>query len=246
MSVEELSDCLGYRADFLEESLSSSVDPAILKDDHGVWVYTKALFEEVTTELSRRLHEHHEHRPQDQGPSSAELREQLSEKAPGSIFEAVVQDLIETNIIKRVGPHLAMHEHTAILPNHMKDCANALLSLIRNAGLGAPFLKDLTSQSGSSSEEVKEALSFLVRAGDLVRISAEYFVTSSVHTEFVLKIQSHLKEIGTLTIDDTRQITGLSRKYLVPLLTDLDGRNITRRSSKDARVAHTNVDYATE
>jgi selenocysteine-specific elongation factor len=238
MTLNELRDCLGFRSNFLRESLGKSGALPSLDSDQGTWVYTDELFTRVADELMERIEAHHTARPQDSGPALAELREQLSDLAPEALLQSACQALIAEGRLVAQGPCLASVEHKAELPDALKSYADALLATINSAGLGTPHIKELADANQISSEVVTEALSFLCRTGKLERISPEYFVPSTAHARFITKIQEHLQEHGTLSIADSRAITGLSRKYLVPLLSDLDARHITRRSGTDARVAH--------
>lgn len=238
MSIDELTDCLGYRSNYLRERLLESETLCVLESEQGTWVYAPSLTAEVSKELMMRVQAHHKTRPQDPGPALAELREQLSDLAPGPLLQTISQALIEEGKLIAQGPHLSSSDHQAKLPDELNTYAETLLSTIEAAGLGAPHMKELAESLKASEEQVKEALAFLYRTGRLERISPEYFVPSAAHGRFVSQIQEHLEKHGTLTIADSREITGLSRKYLVPLLSDLDARHITRRSGTDARVAH--------
>ena len=73
----------------------------------------------------------------------------------------------------------------------------------------------------------------LLKSGALVRLSPEILV----HAEVLGGVEAKVKEQKgrTMSVGDFRDLLGLSRKYLIPLLEHLDRRRLTRRVG-DARV----------
>ena len=239
MSSTELTACLGYRKEHLAETLKTTEQLESFETDQELWIYASDLTDTLSSQLLQRLQIHHKERPQDFGPAIAELREQLSNIGPDPLIQRVITQNSDMGKVASQGPYLAMTDHKAELPTQLKGCAEKLLASIQKAGLGAPHVKELSEKQQIDTDEAMEALTFLCRAGHLQKITSEYFVPTEAHERFVRKIREHLEAHGSLTISDSRSITGLSRKYLVPLLSDLDSRQITRRAGTDARVAHT-------
>jgi selenocysteine-specific elongation factor len=68
------------------------------------------------------------------------------------------------------------------------------------------------------------------------RITSELYVDRAHHERFLDAIREHLTRHGVLRIADARGMTGLSRKYLVPLLEDLDRRGVTKRRGTAERI----------
>ena len=75
----------------------------------------------------------------------------------------------------------------------------------------------------------------LVREGVLVDVDGVLFTAAAVDRARE-QLQSALRERGSLTIADVRELLGSSRKYVVPLLGYFDAAGVTRRRG-DVRVA---------
>ena len=66
-------------------------------------------------------------------------------------------------------------------------------------------------------------------AGQLVRLAGDIAMTSTA-LEQAMSLLRDAATDGPLTASEARQVLGTSRKYILPLLEELDRRGITRRS----------------
>ncbi|MFO0635228.1 MAG: SelB C-terminal domain-containing protein [Nannocystaceae bacterium] len=75
----------------------------------------------------------------------------------------------------------------------------------------------------------------LQRMGKLVRITAELSFDRGTHDALLEQIRTHLRAEGTIDVQALKQMTGLTRKFAVPLLEHLDQIQLTLRQG-DTRV----------
>jgi len=68
----------------------------------------------------------------------------------------------------------------------------------------------------------------LVREGALVEVGGIYFAAEALD-DARDRVVAALRERGTLTIADARDVLGSSRKYVVPVMNHLDATGVTRR-----------------
>ena len=103
----------------------------------------------------------------------------------------------------------------------------------RAAGFEAPRALDLAKALGTKTQVVAGLVQHLLKTGALVRLSPEIIAHAAVLAEVEAKVATRKGE--TMSVGDFRELLGLSRKYLIPLLEYLDRRRRTRRVG-DARV----------
>ncbi len=103
----------------------------------------------------------------------------------------------------------------------------------RTAGFEAPRTHDLAKALGTKTQVVEGLVQHLIKGGALVRLSPDVIA----HSAFLAGIEEKVAtQAGrTMSVGDFRDLLGLSRKYLIPLLEYLDRRRRTRRVG-DARV----------
>jgi selenocysteine-specific elongation factor len=79
----------------------------------------------------------------------------------------------------------------------------------------------------------RELVAALADRGDLVRIGTEAVFLPDAVARFADAVVSELAAAGTITVARARDLTGSSRKHVLPLLGFLDDRGLTRRSGDD-------------
>ncbi len=103
----------------------------------------------------------------------------------------------------------------------------------REAGFEAPRNLDLAKALGTKPQVVAGLVQHLLKTGALVRLSPEIIAHAAVLAKVDAKVATRKGE--TMSVGDFRDLLGLSRKYLIPLLEYLDRRRRTRRVG-DVRV----------
>ena len=103
----------------------------------------------------------------------------------------------------------------------------------REAGFEAPGNMELAKALGTKTQVVAGLVQHLLKGGALVRLSPDIIVHSTVLAGIEEKVATRKGE--TMSVGDFRDLLGLSRKYLIPLLEYLDRRRRTRRTG-DTRI----------
>ena len=83
-----------------------------------------------------------------------------------------------------------------------------------------------------------EALNALIEQGQLVKLGDGVLFLRETYEEAIAKLVQYLREHGTMTVAEARDVLGATRKYILPLLEHLDTLKITRRLG-DERVLGT-------
>jgi selenocysteine-specific elongation factor len=80
-----------------------------------------------------------------------------------------------------------------------------------------------------------EILHALIEQGRILKFADGVLFTREAYEEAVLRLVTYMREHGTMTVADARDMLNTSRKYILPLLEHLDALRITRRQG-DERV----------
>jgi selenocysteine-specific elongation factor len=104
----------------------------------------------------------------------------------------------------------------------------------RAAGFEPPRLPDLAAAVGTKPAVVDGLVSHLVKSGILVRLSPDLVVHRDVAAAAEKKLESVRGQ--TLGVAGFRDLLGLTRKTLIPLLEYFDSRKLTRRSGDVRKV----------
>jgi selenocysteine-specific elongation factor len=105
---------------------------------------------------------------------------------------------------------------------------SAIVAIYQKAGLSAPLISEVAVMLGRKESELRSPVTTLLREKILVRMGSEALF---MHREPLARLRAEVRELRGQSVDIARfkQMTGLSRKYAIPLLEYLDRENITRK-----------------
>ena len=106
---------------------------------------------------------------------------------------------------------------------------SAIAAVYREAGLAAPSLSEVAARLSLNESDMRRPVTLLLREKILVPMGSE---TLFIHCEALARLRAEVKELRGQMVDIARfkQMTGLSRKYAIPLLEYLDRERVTRKT----------------
>jgi selenocysteine-specific elongation factor len=184
-------------------------------------------FDALATRVERTLAATHRRAPLRAGAPREEIRSSLD--LPAKRFNALVERLAAEGRIAERGSALALVSFVPTLTVAQEGVwARARIALGREP-LQPPSPAALETEYGLD----RELVAALAERGDLVRIGTEAVFLPDAVAAFAETIVTELAATGTITVARARDLTGSSRKHVLPLLGFLDDRGLTRRSGDD-------------
>ena len=109
-----------------------------------------------------------------------------------------------------------------------RQLLSSVAEFFESAGLSTPSSEEVANKLAIDSSEMRRLMTLLLRDKTLLKVGTEelYF-----HQIALKELRSQLDDLRGQTIDVARfkQLTGLSRRYAIPLLEYLDRERITRK-----------------
>jgi selenocysteine-specific elongation factor len=115
---------------------------------------------------------------------------------------------------------------------HEADGSGLLTSLetaLQEGGMEPPNLKEMSERLRRSEKEILEHLGLLVRGGRAIKIKNDIYYAPEPLAEIRGRLLKHLEAKGEITPPEFRDLTGLSRKFMIPLLEYFDQEKLTIR-----------------
>jgi selenocysteine-specific elongation factor len=184
-------------------------------------------FEALATRIERTLAATHRRSPLRLGAPREEIRSSLD--LPPKRFNALVERLARDGRITERGSALALVTHTPTLTAAQESVWSRARVALGREPLQPPSPAALEAEYGLD----RELVAALAERGDLVRIGTEAVFLPDAVTQFADAVVGELAVTGTITVARARDLTGSSRKHVLPLLGFLDDRGLTRRSGDD-------------
>ncbi|MBV5337156.1 MAG: SelB C-terminal domain-containing protein, partial [Deltaproteobacteria bacterium] len=104
-----------------------------------------------------------------------------------------------------------------------------ICKLLAEQGIEPPTIKELAEATCSSEKDLRDHLAVLTREGRVTRVSGDIFYDSGVLKALEEKLIAHLRAKSEIIPAEFRELTGLSRKFMIPLLEYFDSRKVTIR-----------------
>jgi len=189
-------------------------------------------FEELAGRVRATLKEFHRKSPLESGMGREEIRERIFAHLPTDIFRAVIANLVERNEVVAEKDLLRLSSHRVALSPEEQTAKDRLAALFAEAGLQPMPLEDAIAQSGVDAARAQRFAQMLINSGELVRVAGLVF-----HRSALDGLRETLRRFKTehgprLDVTAFKDLTGVSRKYAIPLLEYLDLQRVTRRSGE--------------
>ena len=146
--------------------------------------------------------------------------------AMGTLVEDTATSRIHSGVIGR-GAFLRLPGHQPHLRREEEQEATAVLQRFERDPYNPPTRAEVESTLGA------ELATALLDQGKLVRVSDSILLDPSAYDRAIDLILDYLREHGTITVAEARDLLGTSRKYMLAILEHLDERRITRRQGDD-------------
>ncbi|HKV24697.1 MAG TPA: selenocysteine-specific translation elongation factor [Candidatus Acidoferrum sp.] len=206
-----------------------------VSSDPPVWL-AKKLFEEVRRKLVERVERFHKENLLSPGITREDLRAILGRRTREVAFRKALESLVaekklevQSELVKRVGAGIALLPEEA----KAKDEIEKAFSL---AGLTVPAVKEVLAKLSIETKRSEKLLQILLREKQLIRVTQDLIFHCDALAQLREKLADFKNEKGErISVPAFKDLTGVSRKYAIPLLEYLDRERVTRRAG-DERV----------
>ena len=167
--------------------------------------------------------------PTKEGIGKEELKTRMPKRSDQRFFTPVLAALEKdgTVVADREMVKLPGRKGTANAEqtNLRERIAAALLA----GGSEPPTLKELADLIQAPEKALLDPLGTLVRDGEAVRVKSDIYYAAAPLAAIREKLLARLTVAGEITPNEFREITGLSRKFMIPLLEYFDSIKLTIR-----------------
>ncbi len=166
------------------------------------------------------------------GIAKEALREQV--KAPSEVFSASLDLLVREKKIEVVGDVVRLPGHGVVMKDEEAESKKKIEDAFAMAGLKVPALHEVIAGLKVDRIRAQKIVTLLLRDKLLVKISDELVFHGSALAELRRLVAPQKMKSPKMDVAKFKELTGVSRKYAIPLLEYLDRERVTRRVG-DAR-----------
>jgi len=195
----------------------------------GQWVIDLEYWQRQMDKVNNILAEEHAKYPLESGMNLSELQKVLG--LPKDIFNQIINELSELGGITQDGNLVSLRTHKPSPSSEEELIISNILDLFKKHPVSPPTAKELANLIPGSEYIVQ----FMCRQNILVALEEGILFESKHYQRIKKQIIKILASRGRISIQDTRDFFGFSRKYILPLMKKLDKEGITLQKG-DERV----------
>lgn len=184
---------------------------------------------EISQRVVAVLREFHTANPRKRGMAREELKSRMPAFLDKGVVQAVLNRLEQEKRLAGDEVLVALSSFKPKLDDRFVGLLSRTESLLATGGLSPPLRDALMDELAADDREMGELLANLQETGNITRISSEYFLHTPVLDEARKRLVAFLTTRGVVSTQDLKDLFGLSRKYLIPLIEHFDAAKITVR-----------------
>jgi selenocysteine-specific elongation factor len=226
-------DAIGLRLDDVPGEMNIRREHAakLVATTELVWcnqvLVAPAPFAKAKTDVLQALKKFHDANPLVAGMSQEELRDRVN--LGPEVFYRVLGKLAEEKNLEVAGELVHLPGRGVVMKDEEADSKKIIEQAFASAGLKVPSLKEVLAGLKVDKVRAQKIVTLLLRDKVLIKISEELLFHQSALVELRHKIGALKASTPKIDVAHFKELTGVSRKYAIPLLEYLDRERITRR-----------------
>jgi selenocysteine-specific elongation factor len=161
------------------------------------------------------------------GISREELRSQT--RSPVEVFTAALEMLVTEKKLDAAGEAVHLPGRRVVMKDEEAESQQIIERAFASAGLKVPALKDVLAGLKVDKTRAQKIVTLLLRGKLLVKISEDLVFHRDALLDLRERLVSEKANSSRIDVARFKDITGVSRKYAIPLLEYLDREHVTRR-----------------
>ncbi len=231
INLQRLAFRLGVKAKKIKETLESlfSGKKAFLLDSDETTVISAYFFNKLEEMIVHNVGDYHKKNPLKGGISKEELKGSLENDIPPKLFNMVLNSLNKKGTIVSDKDNVRMAKHQVELEGDLDSLRQDIVGIYNQAGLAPPSLNDVVNNFKDRKAKAHSIISLMLKEGDLIKINEELCFSRDHLNKLQNDYTQMLIKDGKATPASFKELTGLSRKYIIPLMEYFDMNKLTVR-----------------
>ena len=202
----------------------------IIQTDKERQVYVSgAFFNDFKTKLLEKIQLYHDANPLKEGMPTQELKSKFRYIKDPKFFNILFSRLnkentiiLDKNLVKLTGFEVALQ-----VDQH--EVKQNIIQIYRNAGLTPPFFRTICQDLDLDKNTAKDVLQMLIDEKQIIKTKDDLYFAADAIARLEKNLVDSLKKNGTISTPEFKDMTGISRKFVIPLIEYFDSINLTIR-----------------
>jgi selenocysteine-specific elongation factor len=232
LTADDLAIRLGIFGKQLKKVMNAplSTRKIVVVDSAAQRYLSKTVSDAVEETLLANLAAFHRDNPLQNGLSKEELRSGLGKRVEQKVFQFCLVELLKKELVVQEESEVRLTTHRVALQADEKALQRDLEEWYRLKGLATATIRESGEHFADLPEVmVKEVLALLLRQGKLVKISESLYFHVDTINALAQDLIAFITREGEIDAPRFKELTGLTRKFSIPLLEYFDKIKLTIR-----------------
>jgi selenocysteine-specific elongation factor len=196
--------------------------------DKQIYVHGK-VFDGFREKSLEKLAAYHEANPLKEGMPSQELKSKFRYVEDARFFNILFNRLEKENAIIQDKSIIKLAGFEVALQVDQHEVKEKIATIYQSSGLTPPFFRTICQDMDLDQKTAKDVLQMLIDEKQVVRTKDDLFFESSAISSLESKLIEFLKANEKITTPEFKDMTGISRKFVIPLIEYFDSIHLTIR-----------------
>jgi selenocysteine-specific elongation factor len=231
ISLQGLAFRLGVKAKIIREALENlfSARKAFLLDSEDTTVISAGLFNQLEEIIIKNVTAYHKGNPLKEGISKEELKVSLKNAVSPKLFNLVISSLNKKGNIVSDKDNVRLAKYQVELAGDLDSLRQDIIRIYNEAGLMPASLSEIINKFSDRKTKAQSIVNLMLKEGDLIKINEELCFSREPLNKLRNDYKAMLIKDGKATPATFKELTGLSRKYIIPLMEYFDMNKLTVR-----------------
>lgn len=221
----------GWRREVIERHLATLLAEGLVLR-FGDLLLDAAVMSALSMLLPQTISSFHHANPLVPGMGKEALREKYT--LSPEVFAAALESLARQKKLEVTGDLVRLPGHGVVMKDDEAESKKKIEEAFATAGLTVPALPEVLAGLKVDKARAQKIVTLLLREKLLVKVSDELVFHRGALDHLRAEIAAFKKKSAKIDVAKFKELTGVSRKYAIPLLEYLDRERVTRRVG-DAR-----------
>jgi selenocysteine-specific elongation factor len=214
-------------ANKLQDLLSHQIVVLVDKENR---IYThNTVADNLRSEILEQLDKFHHKHPLKPGMLKEELKSKFPHGVSPKLINLVINRMVKENDIVLEEKTMRLAGHKISLAGDQAEVRGKIIAAYRDGRLMPPYFKELINNFKLDPGQAKDVLMLLVDEGQVIKVKEDLYFDAAAVEALKKELVEFLKSNGEITTPRFKDMTGASRKYVIPLAEYFDARNVTLR-----------------
>jgi len=150
------------------------------------------------------------------------------------VFDAVASTLVREQKLEVIGDLVRLPGQSVVMKDDEAESKKKIEDAFASAGLRVPGLNEVLAGLKVDKSRAQKIVTLLLRDKSLIKVSDELVFHRTALEQLRKELAGYKLKSSKIDVAHFKELTGVTRKYAIPLLEYLDRERITRRVG-DAR-----------